>query len=235
MKILDLLAAAAASQAQTVAIVNGKPVTQAELDFVKSTIPPELRQALGTQETLLRYYGFMSRMAEEAEKAGLADKSPYKEQLAMQRKMLLGQAMQTEYGRSTPVTAADEQKYYEEHRDLFRQAAVVSLRLKDAAEAEQVRKQIAAGADAAALAKEHPGEYTSIRACDTDVPSEIRKAVFGAKAGDVVVAGAYLIKVEKIAPMTLEESRGFASKAFADERYQAWMNRINQSVTVEKK
>jgi parvulin-like peptidyl-prolyl isomerase len=248
MRALAVLFSALALHAQTVAVVNGKPVTESELEAFKATIPPELRVVMRNPDSLLRYYGFISRMAELAEKSGLADRSPYKEQLAIQRKMLLGQAMQTDYGRDVPITPADEQKYFEQHKDLFQQATVVSLLVPikspseaaaAKAKADDLRKRAVGGADFAELAKQHPGDVTSIRRCDTDSPSIIRDAVFATKAGDITPAvalanGVYVFRVERIVPMPLSEARGYASKAISDERYQTWMNSVNKSVTVEK-
>src|SRR6266545_4889600 len=128
MRALLILLTAAALHAQTVAIVNGKAVTEAELAAFKATLPPPMVTALASNpDGILRYYGFIGRMADLAEKAGLADRSPYKEQLALQRKLLLGQAMGADFGRDVPITPADEQQFYDQHPDQFVKADVRAL------------------------------------------------------------------------------------------------------------
>jgi hypothetical protein len=217
------LIAAAALHAQTVATVNGKPVTRAELDAFKSTLPPQMASLTG--ENFLRYYGFVLRMAELAEKSGLADKSPYKEQLALQRVLLLSQAMGAEYGRDVPITPEDERKYYDQHKDRFVQADVRALRVPDKTKAAE------------------PAEFsavpvTQIRRYDDNVASQVRDAVFAAKPGEFTGPisqpdGVYIYRVDRIAPQPFSEVRGYAAKAVSDERVQSWIAGVTKSVTVQ--
>ena len=216
MRVLFLLVATIALHAQTVAIVNGKPVSQAELETFKSGLPPEMRQQMGTTDVLLHYYGYVSRMAELAEKEGLADKTPYKEQLAMYRKMLLFEAIGAEYGRDVPITPADEQKFYDEHKEMFQQADVHPVRVPDKA----------AG-------------MTQIRRYDDNIASAIRDAVFAAKPGEVtrpvtMLEGVYTFRVDRIVQQPFAEIHGYVAKAISDERYRTWLAGVNKSVTVEK-
>jgi hypothetical protein len=217
MRTFALLLFAVALDAQTVAIVNGKPVDEAELQAFKASLPPQMAAIAGSQESLLRYYGFVNRMAELAEKEGLASRSPYKEQLALQRKQILSQAMATEYGRDTPVTPEDEQKFYDAHRDLFVIAAVTAVR-----------------------APEKPATALSqVRRYDDSLPSAIRDAVFAAKPGELtrpitLPDGVYVFRVERFTPQPLQEVRGYVAKAVSDDRFQSWMAAVTKSVTVEK-
>jgi len=62
--------------------VDGKPVTQAQLETLLELVPAEQRGPLSADpEELLRFYGFVMRMSEIAEKDKLAQQSPWKEQL----------------------------------------------------------------------------------------------------------------------------------------------------------
>jgi parvulin-like peptidyl-prolyl isomerase len=238
MRLVLLLLFAGALHAQTVAIVNGKPVTQAELDNFKGALPPQMATLTG--DNLLRYYGLVNRMAELAEKAGLADKSPYKEQLALQRKQFLGQAMASEYGRDIPITSEDEQKFYDQHKDLFLLADVIALRIADKAKAEDIWKQLQSGADFGALAKQYPAtQLTQIRRYDDNIASSIRDAVFAAKAGErthpiAQPDGVYLFRIDRITQQPFAAVRGYAAKGISDERYHSWLASVTQSVTIEK-
>lgn len=63
--------------------MNGKTVSQADLDAILKLAPAELRPAITKNpQELLRYYGFVQRLAEMAEKEGLANQSPLRERLA---------------------------------------------------------------------------------------------------------------------------------------------------------
>jgi hypothetical protein len=217
MRILVFLLAAASLHAQAIATVNGKPVSQAELDAFKSTLPPQMTAITGSTASLLRYYGFVNRMAELAEKAGLAEKSPYKEQLALQRTLILSQAMGAEYGREVPITAEDEQKFYHQHKDFFVIADVVPVRVPDNSKAAGLKQ---------------------IRRYDDNISSAIRDAVFAAKPGETTgpIAqpdGVYIFRTVRITPQPFSEVRGYAAKAVSDERYQSWMASVTQSVTVK--
>jgi hypothetical protein len=217
MRILVFLLTVASLHAQALAIVNGKPVTQAELDTFKSTLPPQMTAITGSTASLLRYYGFVNRMAELAEKAGFADRSPYKDQLALQRTLILSQAIGAEYGRDVPITPEDEQKFYDEHRDRFVIADVVVVRAPDKAKAAALKQ---------------------IRRYDDNVSSAIRDAVFAVRLGATTrpIAqpdGIYIFRVVRVTPQTFFEVRGYASKAVSDERYQSWIASVTQSVTVK--
>jgi hypothetical protein len=229
---------AGALEAQTVAIVNGKPVDEAELQAFKAGLPPGV---VPNPENLLRYYGLVSRMAELAEKSGLADQSPYKEQLAAQRKLLLFQAMTTEYGRDLPISPEDVRKYYDQHKDLFVVAAVTAIRAPDKAKADDLSKQLQSGADFAVLAKRFPAaNLTEVRRYDDNLPSQVRDPLFELKPGEIAKPitlpdGVYILRLDRITPQPFQEVMGYAAKAFSDDRHQAWMASVNKSVTVEKK
>jgi peptidyl-prolyl cis-trans isomerase C len=239
MRILVFLLAAASLHAQAIATVNGKPVSQAELDAFKSTLPPQMTAITGSTASLLRYYGFVNRMAELAEKAGLAEKSPYKEQLALQRTLILSQAMGAEYGRDVPITAEDEQKFYDQHKDFFKTADVLALRAPDKVKAAELARQLQSGADFAALAKQYPAPgLTQVRRYDDNISSSIRDAVFAAKPGEITTPiaqpdGVYIFRPVRITPQPFSDVRGYAAKAVSDERYQSWMASVTQSVTVK--
>src|SRR5215471_3318023 len=98
-------------------IVDGKPVNQAELEALVNLVPEQQRAAIASSpEELLRYYGFVTRMAEMAEKAKLWEQSPYKEQLELGRKTVLAVAQIEQYSKNLNISNAEVDKYYEDHK-----------------------------------------------------------------------------------------------------------------------
>src|SRR5690242_10259088 len=101
-------------------IVDGKPVNQAQLEALINLVPEQARAGItSNQDELLRYYGFVARMAELAEKQKLADQSPYKEQLELGRKTVLAVAEMAEYSKNLNIPNAEVEKYYNDHLDTF--------------------------------------------------------------------------------------------------------------------
>src|SRR5580692_10384289 len=86
-----------------VADVNGKKYTAAELDKVISMLPAQYQQMAHMQPNLLGQLFLMQRLAGDAEKAGLDQQEPLKDQLQMQRMQLLSTAELTEINNTMKV------------------------------------------------------------------------------------------------------------------------------------
>jgi foldase protein PrsA len=230
--------------------VDGKPVNQAQLEALINLVPEQARAGLTTnQDELLRYYGFVTRMAEIAEKAKLWEQSPYKEQLELGRKTVLAVAEMAEYSKNLNVTNADVEKYYEDHKDEYTTVSVTVLQVPVKSEADSAAaktkaaglwKQIQGGADFGALAKQYPvdGDFHSFKKSDS-IPPEIKDAVFKLKPGGVTppVAlpnGVFLIRVDALNVRSLQDARGDVLKTLQDAKFQAWMDSVRKSVVVGK-
>ena len=230
--------------------VDGKPVTQAQLEALINLVPEQVRGAItGNEEELLRYYGFVTRMAEMAEKAKLGEMSPYKEQLDVGRKSVMAVAEMSEYNKTLNITAADAEKYFQDHKDDFTTANVTALQVPirneseagaAKAKAETLWKQIQGGADFAALAKQYPvdGEFKTFKKSDK-LPQDIKDAVLALKPGAVCrpVArpnGVFLIRLDSLTVKTLQEARGDIVKTLQDSAYQKWMDGVRKSVVIGK-
>jgi hypothetical protein len=67
--------------------VNGRVLSQAEIDALLMLAPPEVRRlAAANPEELLRYYGVIERLVELAQKEKVTELSPYKEQIVLKQK-----------------------------------------------------------------------------------------------------------------------------------------------------
>jgi parvulin-like peptidyl-prolyl isomerase len=230
--------------------VDGKPVTQAQLEALIGQIPEQQKNAIsGNPEELLRYYGFISRLAEMAEKAKLFEQSPYKEQLDLHRKTVLAAAMASEHGKDLNVSTADVEKYYEEHKDSFTTAniTVVQVPVKNEADAAPAKqkadslwKQLQSGGDFAAMAKLYPvdGDFKSFKKSD-GIPQEIKDAVFQLKPGQVTkpiarANGVFLIRLDSVVVKPLKDARGDVLKTIQDAKYQEWLDGVRKSVVIGK-
>lgn len=197
-----------------VAEVDGKKITAKEADEILASLPPQYQQAarLQPQQTLMQIFLFR-HLADEAVKAGLDQKGPYKEALAFNRMTILYQAEVNDYRNRIPVSPEDEQKLYKEHPERFHLAQVKVIHLsfsatpdkpgadgkKPLSEAEakakleDLRKQALAGADFGKLARENSDDKASA-AKDGDFgtigqnspyPPAVKTAVFALKPGEI--------------------------------------------------
>jgi parvulin-like peptidyl-prolyl isomerase len=167
-----------------VAEVNGKKYTAAEMDQLIAMLPPQYQQLAKGQPQMLGQLFLMRRLAEDAEKAGLDKKAPYKDQLAMQRIQLLSTAELTDVGNNIAITQEDQAKYYKDNAEKFKQVKVRAIYIafnskgpapggspenakKPRTEAEaqakidDLAKQVKAGADFGKLARENSDDQES--------------------------------------------------------------------------
>jgi peptidyl-prolyl cis-trans isomerase C len=193
--------------------VNGKKYTKEEVDQLIASLPPQFQKAAHSQPQMLNQVFLMKRLAEDAEKAGLDKQSPYKDALEFNRLQVLSQAELVTIQATAVISRLDQEKYYKDHPEKFRQAKVRVIYVafnptpgKAAAEGkklpteeearvkiEDLRKQILGGADFGKLARENSDDKASA-AKDGDFgmitpksayPAAIKAAVFALKPGEV--------------------------------------------------
>jgi len=110
-----------------VAEVNGRKYTAAEMDKLIGMLPPQYQQVAHAQPQMLNQLFLMQRLAEDAEKAGLDQKAPYKDQLAMQRMQMLSTAELSTINNSMVITQDDQSKYYRDNPDKFKEVKVRAI------------------------------------------------------------------------------------------------------------
>ncbi len=119
--LATLLALPMASQAQNVAIVNGKAVPKARVDaFIKQIqaqaagqgqqLPPDLDQRVRDKIVMDEIF------SQEAEKRGLAATPEYKLQMEQARQAVLMQALLSDYAKKNSVTDADMKAEYDKFK-----------------------------------------------------------------------------------------------------------------------
>ncbi|MDP2996309.1 MAG: peptidylprolyl isomerase [Bryobacterales bacterium] len=199
-----------------IGIVDGVKVTAAELQHVVTSSAPALQETLKKNPMeLLRYYGFIQRLAGLAEAAKLDQQSPQRERLRLIRMQILAEGQLTAGYSQLDVMPDEQRKYYDDNRSRFASAKVKVIYLpfmanppkpvdpkgakimseaEALAKAEKLVRELRAGADFVALVKQHSehaesvakdGDFGTIRGVD-NYPEEIKKAVLGAKAGAIV-------------------------------------------------
>ena len=196
-----------------VAEVNGKKYTAAEVDKMISMLPAQYQQAAHSQTQILGQVFLMQRLADDAAKAGLDQKSPFKEQLEINRIQVLSTAQLSDVQNTMNVPQAEQEKYYKDHPEKFTEvkirviyiaynptpgkAATDGKKIVTEAEAkekiEDLAKQIRAGADFGKLARDLSDDKTSaakdgdfgVMKPDSGYPEAIKTAVFALKQGDV--------------------------------------------------
>jgi len=124
---ISLLAQAPAADPsqKVVATVAGKNVTAADVARMLSTFDPQMMQTYqrNPQDMLSRYY-LVVHLAEEAEKAKLLEKSPYKEQYEALRLQLLSNARVNEENNAFPISSEAIDAYYQQHSAQYEQAKI---------------------------------------------------------------------------------------------------------------
>jgi hypothetical protein len=230
--------------------VDGKPVTQAQLETLINLVPPEQRGPLSADpQELLRFYGFVMRMSEMAEKDKLAEMSPYKEQLEIGKKFVMAMAEMAEHGKGSMPSSAEVEKYYEAHKDVYTTVfvTVAEVPIKNASEvadalekANDLSKKIEGGGDFTAIAKQYPEspEFKSFKKSDK-LPPEIKDPILQLKPGKVTKpilrpSGVFLIRLDKVEVTPLDNIRGDIVRDLQNDQYQTWMNGIRKSVVIAK-
>ena len=214
--LLPALAPAEEVKPETVvAIVNGKTYTAADIDKIMSPLSP-VRQQMARRDpkAFLEEFALFDLIGEMAEKAKIAEKSPYKEQIAEMRRQIIVQAQVNEYKNALPILPAEQKKYYDANIEKYKETKVKMIFIPYAAgpaadatgkkpltepeakaKAESVVKLARSGVDFVKLVKEHsedPGTAghdgdlgIDVRPSSTNVPELVKTAVLAMKAGDV--------------------------------------------------
>jgi parvulin-like peptidyl-prolyl isomerase len=106
-----------------IATADGQPFTAGQLRGLLSSGDPRMNSmAKANPEQFLVNIGILAYLAQEGEKAHLADQSPLKEQLENMRKQALTQAMLNRIRETYNVTDKMIDEYYAQNQDRFTQA-----------------------------------------------------------------------------------------------------------------
>jgi parvulin-like peptidyl-prolyl isomerase len=168
--------------------VAGKDVTAADIQKMLASFDPQMMQTFqhSPQDIVSRYF-LIVHLAEEAEKARLLEKSPYKEQFEALRLQLLSNARVNEENNSFPVTPEAIDAYYKQHSAQYEQAKIKVIYLSYAGQAAPTGTSVADLQEAAkqALAAAHAKRSEGdARALAEDIVKKLRGGADFAKLVD---------------------------------------------------
>lgn len=249
--------------------VDGKKYTAGEVDAILKIFPPQMqRQVRSDMKRALSYVLTMQYLAAEGEKNKLQDQSPLKETLEYQRMNALSQAEVNQvHNFDIKVTLDDEEKYYKEHPELYQEAKVKAIyvafsatppktpapdakkTLTEAeakAKIEDLKKQIAAGADFGKLAKENSddkdsaakdGDFGLIKK-NSPYPEPIKKTVFELKPGQVSEPlrqpnGFYLIRLEESHTLPYDQVHAQINEELKQKAFKEYMDNLQKRFEVK--
>jgi peptidyl-prolyl cis-trans isomerase C len=112
-----------------VAEVNGKKYTAAELDKLIGMLPAQYQASAKAQPQNLGQLFLMQKLAEDAEKAGLDKKDPFKDQIEFARMQVLSTAELSDVNNTMSVTEEEEQKYYNDNPDKYKEVKVRAIHI----------------------------------------------------------------------------------------------------------
>jgi peptidyl-prolyl cis-trans isomerase C len=255
-------APAAAAQADPIVIAaGGLSIRQSEFESALKSLPAEYQQyAQGPgKKQFAEDYLRMKMLAAEGTKNGLDKDTEVVKQLALMRENLIAQAQLTRIETGITVSDADLQKKYDENKGTYEQvkakhiliafkgspaAQVGKPELTDEqakAKADDLRKQIAAGASFEELAKKESDDAGSgARGGDLgefgrgQMVPEFEKAAFEAKAGDLTPVvktqfGYHIIKVEEHGSTPYEQVKAGLEKTERQARMQAKLDEMKNA------
>jgi parvulin-like peptidyl-prolyl isomerase len=254
---------------RVVATVDGDRVTAGELQMVLRDYPPQAQQAaLKDLRQFLEGYGVMKRLLAEAEQAKLDQQSPWKEQINHARMQVLAQARFNQRISEIQVSPEEVKKSYEAGKERFMQAKVKAIYIpfstapvsqadekgkkmltaeEAKAQAQDLLKQIRAGADFVQLVKEHSGDADSV-AKNGDfgvikksgqISGAVKSAVFAAKVGEVTEPvrqgnGFYLFRIEEMGPQPFEEAQLAIMNELKNARVGEWLTSMRKSIQIKE-
>ncbi len=251
-----------------VATVNGKKLTAAEVDTFVGALPQNLQTNFHRDpKEFMRQYAMMQLFSKMATERKLDEQSPYKERLAYTRMQILVQCMMDDANKNFTLPAEEQRKTYEDRKAKYTQANLKAIYIafttglvkpadekskklpteaEAKAKAEDLYKQLQAGADFAKLVKEYSddptsaakdGDFGTIKQSD-GIPAEIKSTIFALKQGEVSKPvrqpnGFYLFKVTSLEVEPYEKVKDDIYKDLQQESFQKWFEKMRGETKVE--
>lgn len=242
----------ATPQGETVANVNGKPISKSEFDLYLQTIERQSgRQVAEDQKSeILDQYIGMHLAADAAEKQGLTKQTKVRDQLELARINVIVDAALQKYLEEHPVNDDELKPEYDKQvAAMPREYHARHILVDDKETADALTKEIKGGADFAALAKKRSKDSSSESGGDLGwfTPDSMVKpfadAVVGLKPGEVTSEpvqsqfGWHVIKLEDSrasAPPPFEEVKDRVRVLVQRKKLQAYLDELRQAAKIEK-
>ena len=255
---IEAVQSAGTSPDRVVAKLDGRPVTQREIDGYLGAMEEKLREGLKNNiGELLRGMGFMERTAALAIEKKFDQRSPYRTQLEMMRLQALTNALMQVSESQVAFTEADIQKVYEENK-IFVSLAKIKLIYLPGAEGDEkadeavmkqageIYEKLKAGADFVAMVKQYSrdpvtrdknGDYPPAKVSD-DIPGEAKRAIWALKPGEFsrptkLPNGVYIYKLMAWEPMSYASVREDLVRRYKNAKNREWLMAMRAGVDVK--
>jgi peptidyl-prolyl cis-trans isomerase C len=222
----------AAEPAESVATVNGKPVSKSEFDLYVANISRQSGREVPQEQKsqLLDQFISMRLAAEAAEKSGLTKDQKVEDQLALARLNVMVDAGLQKYLEAHPVTDEELKPEYDAQvAAMPREYRARHILVDDKAVADAVTKDLKGGADFAKLAEKKSKDSSSKSGGDlgqlTDEPVQSQ-------------FGWHVIKLEETrasAPPPFEEVKDRVKALVQRKKLQTYLDDLRKNAKVEKK
>lgn len=251
--------APSADPKRVVVVIEGTPWTAQDLEQMTAALGGAIQMNFrSSPKAFVETFGLLLKLQSIAEQEKMSETEPHKWRLLYNRALYLAQARMNAQSTRIPITPADQQKYYDEHKQEFARAKTRAIliafgdaRNQAAAEklAADVAKRAQAGADFASLVKEFSddaeskakgGEYPLIKPDDDAFPPAAKSAVFSLKPGQVSEpvrqpTGYWVFKLEGFAVPPFADVQTAIFTRIQDLHVKNWMESVRSSVQVDFK
>jgi parvulin-like peptidyl-prolyl isomerase len=221
-------------------------------------LPAQVQNAFTNDpKQFMKEYAWYQIQQASAVKNKLETQSPWKELLAFQRMMTLVQAEWNDAYLRVEVTPEQQQKYYENNKEKYRetQAKLIYIPFTDAAseadakaKAQTVAQQARSGADFVKLVKEYSQDSASagqngdigmpVRSSTSQIPEPMRNAILALKAGQVSEPlrhqnGYYVFRAESAGVLPYEKVKDEIYKELKDVGFNEWKEKTKAQSSVQ--
>lgn len=243
---------APAKPAETVAKVNGKPLSKSEFDLYVANIGRQSGREIPEDQKpqLLDQFISMHLAAEAAEKAGIAKDTKVQDQLALAKLNVVVDASLQKYLEEHPVSDADLKPEYDAQvAQMPREYHARHILVDDKAVADEVTKSLSGGADFAKLAEQKSKDSSSKSGGDLGwftldtMVKPFADAVASLQPGQTTAApvqsqfGWHVIRLEEsraAAPPAFEEVKDRVKVMVQRKRLQSYLEELRKTAKIEK-
>lgn len=254
---IEAVPSTGASPDRVVAKLDGRPVTQGEIDGYLGAMEEKLREGLKSNiGELLRGMGFMERTAAIALEKQYDKRPPYRKQLELMRLQALTNALVQAGESQVAFTEADIQTVYEENKIFVSLAKFKLIYLPTSddpkadeavvKQADEIHGKLKAGADFVALVKQYSkdpvtrdknGDYPPAKVTD-DIPGEAKRAIWALKPGEFshptkLPNGIYIYKLLAWEPMSYASVRDDLVRRYKNAKHREWLAGMRAGVDVK--
>ncbi len=236
--------------------------------ILRNMPPQVQQKIEGDRKEFITQYGMLLRLVDMARNEKLDQQSPYKEAIDYQTMVVLQGAVVERKSKGLTVSPEDIKKYYDANQEKYAQVKFKAIYLpfnptptsapdtsgkalpneaEAKAKAEDLVKQARTGADFVKLVKENSGDPTSVakdgdfppvHKSDMQVPADIRKALFGAKPGEVTdpvrqARGFYIFRIVESGAQPLDQVQESIKSELQNEQLKQWLDELKKNVEVK--